>query len=167
MVNAASEAASGSPGASRYAVAAAAASGSPADKSFASPESKRAVIEHELRLFNLVLCLLHLAQGFAVFAASLVSATPKSFVIPMYTSVPSWRFGYPSADLQFRYSVPFAGLTSGLGFITAVGHFAVLAFFPFYLAGLRRGINVFRWLEYAVSSSLMIVLIAMLFGALR
>lgn len=48
--------------------------------------------------------------------------------------------------------------------MSAAAHFLVLIFFRVYVADLRVGLNRFRWFEYAASSSLMIVLIGMLFG---
>ena len=41
---------------------------------------------------------------------------------------------------------------------------SVLIGFPCYIADLRKGINRYRWVEYAFSSSWIIALIAMLFG---
>jgi Heliorhodopsin len=40
----------------------------------------------------------------------------------------------------------------------------MLLFWDTYTQGMARGINRFRWWEYALSSSLMVMLIAMLFG---
>ena len=49
--------------------------------------------------------------------------------------------------------------------MSAAAHFTVLLFFAkVYIPDLRKGMNRFRWVEYAFSSSLMIGLIAMLFG---
>ena len=48
--------------------------------------------------------------------------------------------------------------------MSAYAHFVVLMNFKFYEEQLKKGLNHFRWLEYSVSSSLMIVLICMLFG---
>jgi len=48
--------------------------------------------------------------------------------------------------------------------MSAVAHFIVLLNKDKYLRDLRNGINYFRWYEYAISSSLMIILIALLFG---
>lgn len=50
--------------------------------------------------------------------------------------------------------------------ISAVDHFLLASpvGFPWYRGNLRRGINPARWYEYALSASVMIVLIAMLNG---
>jgi len=48
--------------------------------------------------------------------------------------------------------------------LSAVAHACVLIFWQFYLRDISREINRVRWYEYAVSSSVMICAIAMLFG---
>jgi hypothetical protein len=52
--------------------------------------------------------------------------------------------------------MPFVAVTSGFAFLSAFAHLVVLARFQVYKDDLRRGRNVFRWFEYAASSSLMI-----------
>ena len=70
--------------------------------------------------------------------------------------------------MQIRtYNFPFASVTSGFSWMSAAAHFIVLIFFKKYIADLRKGINVFRWYEYAFSSSLMIGLILMVRGRAR
>jgi len=49
-------------------------------------------------------------------------------------------------------------------FMSAFAHFFILWQWDSYTAQLAKGMNRYRWWEYAISSSLMIVLIAMLFG---
>ncbi len=50
--------------------------------------------------------------------------------------------------------------------LSAVAHFAIASpwLFGWYTANLRKGINYARWFEYALSASVMIVIIAMLSG---
>ena len=50
--------------------------------------------------------------------------------------------------------------------LSALFHFIVVSnmFFKKYIAGLSRHINVFRWVEYSISSTLMILLIAQITG---
>jgi hypothetical protein len=50
----------------------------------------------------------------------------------------------------------FAWVTTLFAFMSAIAHFIVLWKQDKYFADLRKGINYFRWYEYAVSSSLMI-----------
>ena len=63
-------------------------------------------------------------------------------------------------------SVPIGPLVSVFLFMSAVAHLLVVSpmYFEIYCDDIRRGINRARWYEYALSSGLMIVLIAMLFG---
>jgi len=108
---------------------------------------------------------LHLVQAIIVLAASQTVGNLKKFKIQLITAIPSWSRGFPEAALQVRGNLPFVAVTSGFAFLSAAAHFAVLLGFQRYLHDLRENqINKFRWYEYALSSSLMIALIAMLFG---
>jgi hypothetical protein len=51
-------------------------------------------------------------------------------------------------------------------FVSAVAHFSLASpkGYPWYVKNLQKGINYARWYEYAISSSIMIVVIAMLSG---
>ncbi len=62
------------------------------------------------------------------------------------------------------FTLPFALVTTGFLFLSALFHFLVVLFKDRYLEGIHKGYNVFRWVEYALSSSLLIVLLAILFG---
>ena len=72
------------------------------------------------------------------------------------TTFTDWSRGYPMAAIQHRADMPFVAVTSGFAFLSAFAHLVVLARFQVYKDDLRRGRNVFRWFEYAASSSLMI-----------
>jgi hypothetical protein len=127
-------------------------------------EAKRDRAEVVLWRWNLAMGILHLIWAIICLAMGLGSGNPSKFKIPTLTSYPSWsRYGAVPAT-QVRYMVPFTALTSGFAWMSAVAHFCVLAFFKKYVSDLRQGLNQFRWFEYAASSSLMMVLIAMLFG---
>ena len=126
---------------------------------------KRAKVERSLWTWNAAMGALHLIQAIIVLAGSQTSANAKNYKVGLITSIPNWSGSFPVAALQTRFQFPFAGVTSGFAFLSAAAHATVLLCFPKYLADLRVGINVFRWYEYALSSSLMIVLIAILFGA--
>ncbi|MDD4547331.1 MAG: heliorhodopsin HeR [Bacilli bacterium] len=62
------------------------------------------------------------------------------------------------------FDLPFGILVSMFLFISAFAHFFIVYKKEKYVEGLKEGINKFRWIEYALSSSIMIVLIATLFG---
>jgi hypothetical protein len=50
-------------------------------------------------------------------------------------------------------------------FVSAIAHFSVSTKgYAWYVRNLKKGINYARWFEYAISSSIMIIIIAMLCG---
>ena len=62
-------------------------------------------------------------------------------------------------------SVPLAWSVAGFAFLSAFFHLLIAtAGFDQYQVELRRGRNRFRWVEYALSSTLMIVLIGLVTG---
>ena len=62
------------------------------------------------------------------------------------------------------FELPFGILVSMFLFISALAHFTIVYKQEEYIEGLKNNINKYRWYEYALSSSIMIVLIATLFG---
>lgn len=48
--------------------------------------------------------------------------------------------------------------------LAALDHLAVLYWWDTYEAQLKRGVNKFRWIEYGISSSLIITLLFMVWG---
>ena len=131
--------------------------------STAAPDDRRDKAEANLWRWNAAMGTLHLIQGAVALGLSFTGNIAK-FKIDMITSQPSWARGYPEVAIQSRGQMPFAGVASGFAFLSSAAHFIVLADFARYKTNLRAGINVHRWYEYALSSTLMIVLIAMLFG---
>ena len=125
--------------------------------------TKRVKAEDALWRWNVAMALLHGVQGAAALAAAQFGNANK-FKMTMVTSRPDWSRNIPTVALQKVGELPFASLTSGFAFMSCAAHAIVLCDFARYKANLREGINVHRWYEYSVSSSLMIVLIAMLFG---
>lgn len=113
-----------------------------------------------LRIFNAALALLHAFQGVAVLALA------TDFTLPVTGSFLTGPPGTPAAGttLLFELSIPWG--VSAFLFLSAFFHLLVV--FPGVFGRYRRGLaemrNSFRWLEYSLSSSLMIVLIAMLTG---
>lgn len=116
--------------------------------------------------WNLACAILHAVQGAAALAASLAVTQVKNFKLPITTQFLTWS-GSPVVPRQSDAVLgllPFAAVASGFAFLSAAAHVLVLIFWSRYVADLAAGKNRFRWFEYALSSSLMIVLIAMLFG---
>lgn len=99
---------------------------------------------------------------------SLIMATRvtriKNFKLPLTTQFLDWSGGFPVQQTQTQALLPFAATTTGFAWMSAFAHLCVLIFWKRYLADLKLGMNRFRWIEYAFSSSLMMALIAMLFG---
>ena len=62
------------------------------------------------------------------------------------------------------FDLPFGLLVASFLLISAAAHALIYIMSDKYFADLKKGINQFRWFEYALSSSIMIVLIATLFG---
>ena len=113
-----------------------------------------------LRRLNVVAAVLHAASMTTVLLLA------NSFSLPVTSTYapegPGRGFTAPVVVFDLRVSVAIAAF---LG-LSALFHVIVASptFFPRYQASLRKGRNVFRWVEYSLSSSIMIVLIAQLNG---
>ncbi len=113
-----------------------------------------------LRVGNLVVGLVHLAQAAAILVLS------NSFAIPVsatfQTGPPGTALPEPDTIFEVRYGIAVA-LFLGLA---ALDHLLVAAprIVRWYEHNLRNTINYARWIEYSVSASIMVVLIAMLTG---
>ena len=121
--------------------------------------------------FNKKMGLVHLIQGllmlaFAFFVYPNLS-TSGAFTIPVIGNYLEFVLGegLVLTNTDTLFDLPFLPMTASFLLLSGIFHFLIA--FPFkekYRAGLRVGINQFRWYEYALSSSLMIVLISSLFG---
>jgi hypothetical protein len=116
----------------------------------------------KLRIYNLIMGFFHLAQGIVMLIIS------NSFSLPLFTSY--LKFDIATSSLT---SAPKEIGTLQIGplvaiflLLSALAHFLTVmpGIFPWYTRNLERKINYIRWWEYAFSSSLMIVVIAMLCG---
>jgi len=113
-----------------------------------------------LRRINIIAGVLHLAQMAAVLALS------SDFTLPITARYMSGPPGSTYGDLFILWNAPLAiGVAIFLG-LSSLAHFIVVSpqFFPRYIAGLAAHRNFFRWVEYSISSSVMIVLIAQVTG---
>lgn len=121
-----------------------------------------------LRRFNLIMGILHFVQGtlMLIFALSIEKIT--AFKLPVFSNF--LKFDTTAmrlvTDTKKMFDVPFAICVALFLFLSALFHFIIVA--PksndIYNRNLEKGINPFRWYEYSLSSSLMITLIALLFG---
>lgn len=115
-----------------------------------------------LRIFNAVMGAIHLVSGAAMVALS------TDFTLPVSTFALQGPPGTPLDDgvLTGVLDVPLAWATASFLFLSAFFHFLIASPWGFrrYVGELERGRNRFRWVEYSLSSTLMIVLIALVTG---
>ncbi len=113
-----------------------------------------------LRPYNLVAGCLHLAQAVAIVVLA------NSFSLPVQATYMTGPPG-PSVGRQTvtLFSISFAWAIAAFFALSALAHFTVAGpGWKSYQAQLLQCRNPYRWLEYSLSASIMIVLIAMLAG---
>jgi len=116
----------------------------------------------QLRKWNAVLAVLHLTQAILMFIMS------PDFKVPVTTSF--LHFESATETLVPQSStlahIPVGPLCAGFLLISAIAHFVMAspAFYPWYVRNLKKHINYVRWYEYALSASLMVVIIGLLSG---
>lgn len=126
----------------------------------------------KLRRFNMIMGGLHLIQGILMIILGLVLTDLGNFKMRIYQFyleyVPT---GPDSGYLDFArseiFTLPFFVLVASFLLISALAHALISVpdrLNAIYNSDLEKGINRFRWFEYALSSSVMIVLISYLFG---
>ncbi len=124
----------------------------------------------KLRRFNVIMGGLHLLQGIAmIFLATAVIQNIAEFSPKITQFYLSYNMQTQSLETTSRvlFELPFGILVAVFLLLSAVAH--ALISIPKklnekYNSDLSKGINKFRWFEYALSSSVMIVLISTLFG---
>ena len=117
--------------------------------------------------FNMIMGFFHLVQGvLMLFLATNVIQKIGEFqptIVQFYL-----RFNPDTRSLEAAskelFQLPFGILVASFLFISAIAHGLIVMNKELYVNDLKIGINRFRWIEYAISSSIMIVLIATLFG---
>lgn len=124
----------------------------------------------KLRRFNMIMGGLHLIQGIMMlFLATTVIQNIGEFkpsITQFYLAFNTQTMSLESAS-KVLFRLPFGVLVASFLLLSAGAH--ALISIPKklndqYNSDLQKGINQFRWFEYALSSSIMIVLIATLFG---
>lgn len=112
-----------------------------------------------LRWYNLFMGLLHASQGVAVLLLS------NDFTLPVTATFMEGPPGTTGA-LRELFTIPLGPAVAAFLFLSAAAHWiiALPGAFGWYRANLEQNRNYARWMEYALSSSLMIVLIAMITG---
>ena len=121
---------------------------------------KKEITHNSLRKLNIYAGLLHTAQMAAVLMMS------NDFALPINATYMAGPPGSTFAPQVTLFETPI-GLTVAIFLgLSALAHFIVASprFFPRYSAGLAAQRNYFRWVEYSISSSVMVVLIAQVTG---
>jgi hypothetical protein len=113
-----------------------------------------------LRSLNLAAGCLHLAQAVAIVVLA------NSFSLPVRAT---YMAGPPGPNVAHQavtlFNLSFAWSIAAFFALSALAHFTVASFrWESYKAQLLKCRNPYRWLEYSLSASIMIVLIAMLVG---
>lgn len=112
-----------------------------------------------LRTYNWIMGGLHAVQGVGI----LLLAT--DFTLPVTAAFPEGPPGTPVAAPTALFDLSVAWGVAAFLFLSALFHIIIASVAADrYRSQLSRGQNHFRWIEYSISSSLMIVLIAMLPG---
>jgi len=114
-----------------------------------------------LRRFNIIMGFLHLIQGVFMILVSNDTTYP---IFTNYLSFDPATFSL-KPNPQLLYELRFGPAVALFLLISAVAHFYLSTLgYQRYVNHLQRGMNPIRFYEYALSSSLMIVLIGMLCG---
>jgi len=114
-----------------------------------------------LKRFNLVMGFLHLVQGVFMILVSNDTTYP---IFTNFLSLSTETFSL-SPDPKLLYELRFGPAVAVFLLLSAVAHFYLGTIgYKGYVQNLKRGMNPIRFYEYALSSSLMIVLIGMLSG---
>ena len=113
-----------------------------------------------LRTYNLIMGALHALQGI------LVLGLANDFTLPVIATFMDGPPGAEPPSVEPLFDVSIAWGVAIFLFLSAVAHFAIASpgVYPWYTRNLAQQRNYARWIEYSLSSSVMIVLIAMLTG---
>lgn len=113
-----------------------------------------------LRTYNLIMGALHALQGI------LVLVLANDFTLPVIATFMDGPPGAEPPSVEPLFDVSIAWGVAIFLFLSAVAHFAIASpgVYPWYTRNLAQQRNYARWIEYSLSSSVMIVLIAMLTG---
>lgn len=115
-----------------------------------------------LRLYNVVMAFLHAASALGVLILA------NGFSLPVTATYLQGPPGSAPGESLTLFDVDVAWAVAIFLLLSAFFHVVVASpwFYQRYRDGLEGGRNNFRWVEYSLSASLMIVLIAMITGIL-
>ena len=115
-----------------------------------------------LRKFNALAAIFHLFQGVILLLISSDFSLPVMSYFLEMDDVTNKLNPVPEVVFNLRLGP----LIAGFLILTAVAHVAVSSpwVYQWYSSNLGKGVNYARWMEYSISSSVMLVVIAMLIG---
>lgn len=133
---------------------------------------KKDITFKSLKKFNIIMGGLHLIQGLLMIVLGLTLTKLGEFRLTIYQHYlefieTSPGEGYLSFARTELFTLPFFVLVASFLLISALAHGLISIpkkINDMYNQDLENGINRLRWFEYALSSSVMIVLISYLFG---
>jgi hypothetical protein len=113
-----------------------------------------------LRWYNVAMGAFHAAQGVVILALA------NGFALPVTASFLEGQPGAAAPKLRRLFEIRLAWGVAAFVFLSALAHWliALPRIYEWYCRNLRRRRNYARWTEYALSSSVMVVLIALLTG---
>ncbi len=122
-----------------------------------------------LKRFNIAAGILHLVQGITMLALGLLLDWSRE-IYTFYLDIDIISISPPVFEVipkpQIVFTASYLGaILASFPLISAIAHFAIA--YPknkSYNENLKKGMNPYRWYEYAFSSSIMIVLIATFVG---
>jgi hypothetical protein len=108
----------------------------------------------------------HLAVGVFALGLYIVNSTVNGVKIPIRTSYTDWNEDTEEAfqSLAVVYEVPLAMVASFVSFGGACLHFRNLSDWDSYTESLKAQSNSRKWYEFSISSSLMVMMIALVWG---
>lgn len=115
-----------------------------------------------LRVWNIAMVFLHLIQSI------LMAVLSNDFSLPITTNYLQFDLNVQKVlpSLETITEVRVGYLVALFLLISSIAHFTISlpGVYEWYVKNLKKGINYARWIEYAFSSSVMIVVIGMLVG---
>jgi len=130
-----------------------------------SPRTQVGVTESDgrwrrLRRYNLIMGAFHAVQGVVILALA------NHFALPVTATFMTNRPGAEPPSLRQLFEVRIAWGVAAFLFLSALAHWLIASpgIYEWYRRNLLRQRNYARWIEYSLSSSVMIALIALLTG---
>ncbi|GMH48868.1 hypothetical protein TrRE_jg5479 [Triparma retinervis] len=130
------------------------------------PSHPSTITDSKLLRMNKYAFILHFSQATLMLATYLAVDSVRDFTKPVrytFAKFNATTNGFTQESAE-AFDLPVGLITPFFLYMSALAHLLCMARPGEYLGMINRGINRMRWYEYALSSSLMIVMIAALFG---